>query len=84
MSPLSPELERRLVEALVSIDWARDLNSISYRVVRRLGECSLEQAEVIVQDLVDRGLIEQFGGNPTRGAPLDSFRLKWIKRAGSS
>jgi hypothetical protein len=81
---MSPELERRLVEALVSIDWARDLNSISCRVVQRLCDCSLEQAQVIVQGVVDRGLIEQFGGNPTIGAPLDSFRLKWVKRAGSS
>lgn len=78
VSPLSPELERRLVEALVSIDWVRDLNSISYTVVVRLCDCSLEQAEIIVQDLVDRGLIEQIGGNPTTGAPLDSFRLKWM------
>ena len=63
MRRLPPELEGQLVEALVSIDWARDLSSISYRVAVRLCDCSLEQAEVIVQDLVERGLIER-ANNP--------------------
>ena len=79
MGGLSPESEERVVEQLISIEWVRDLDSVSYRIVCQLCKCSVEEAKDIVRSLVDRRRIEKVGGHPGPGARLDSYRSAWMK-----
>lgn len=79
MGELSSESEERVVEQLILIEWVRDLDSVSYRIVCHLCGCSVEEAKDIVRSLVDRRLIEKVGGYPNPGARLDSYRSAWMK-----
>ena len=75
MGGLSPESEERIVEQLIPIEWVRDLDSVSYRIVCQLCEWSVEEAKGIVRSLVDRRRRRA----PKPGARVDSFRSAWMK-----
>jgi hypothetical protein len=80
---LTPEAEERLIEQLISIEWVRDLDSLSCEIVSRVCYCSLEEATDILQGLVDRRLIERVGVHPRPSERFDSFRCAWVKGSGS-
>ena len=79
MGKLTPESEERVIEQLISIEWVRDLDSVSYGIVGRVCSCSLEEATDILRELVDRRLIERVGVHPRPSERFDSFRCAWVK-----
>jgi hypothetical protein len=65
------------------MEWVRDLDGRSRGIVRRQCACSLEEAADILQEFVDRRLIERVGGRPPSRPRLDSYRCAWVKGPGS-
>lgn len=84
---MSPEQERQVVDALTdpNLNWMRDAFDFAYQTISRLCHCSTADAKRILEQILERKLIEavsESGGTPAASRTLDSHGWKWIVKPG--
>ena len=80
---MSPEQEQQIVDALTdpNLNWMRDAFDFAYRTISGVCNCPTADAEGILEQLLERKLIEavsESGGTPAANRTLDSHGWKWV------
>ena len=84
MPNLTPEQEQQTIDDLAALDWTRasDFEARSAQVISERLKCSIEDANIILQRLQAKKIIEaksESGGSPAPHRTLDSYGWKWVK-----
>jgi hypothetical protein len=85
MRPLSPEQERRLVDALISLDWMMTREHKSCKLIREQLGCSMEDAIDVLQYLyLKRNLIRAVDRSEEKllpGVLAPRYGWKWERQS---
>jgi hypothetical protein len=84
MSPLSPEQERRLVDALVALDWMNKHDRKSCKLICEQLGCSWEEAIAVLQHIhLKRNLIRAIERpeEPLAGVLVPRHGWKWERNS---
>ena len=85
MLPISPEQERRLVDALIALDWMRTHDRKSCELICEQLQCSMAEAIEVLQYLhLKRNLIravDRKNEGISPGVAVPRYRWKWERNS---
>ena len=84
MPELTPETKEQIGEELTGpkVGWERDLDAVSYSIIRSICKCSELEAKGILEQLESTRIerVSESGGAPRVDTRLDDYGWKWAKR----